>query len=194
MNNYLAKQYLGAALEIGSAAIPQHKKSKQHLGDWTPTQNSSSENGSFSAPSNSELLDNISIHDYILKNNLPEWLNSKASTGITSAIDNYIKNGSDTNTIKSEESPKVLEGRVEKWENINDINLNKNKIPAKDWTGYKNPLTGDNRIYTAEDIGNMTTKEFGQREKEIDAQINKMGIPRKNDLSVFGGGTIYIAP
>ncbi len=185
-------------------AIPQHKKSKQHLGDWTPTQNSSSENGSFSAPSNSELLDNISIHDYILKSNLPEWLNSKASTGITSAIDNYIKSGSDTNIIKNEESPKILEGRVEKWEHINNIILKENNIPINpntinhlkkpDWTGYKNPLTGDNRIYTAEDIGNMTTKEFGQREKEIDAQIKKMGIPRKKDLSVFGGGTIYIAP
>ncbi len=64
----------------------------------------------------------------------------------------------------------------------------------KDLTGYKNPLNGDNRIYTAEDIGDMSRKEFGKLEKIIDAQINSIGIPRKSDLGVFGGGTIFIRP
>lgn len=156
-------------------------------------------------PDGQGLPSNI-INHFLQKNNLPEWLNSKAATGITSVIDNYVK-GVNSDNIKynsEEEKPYTLEGRVEKWENSNNININKDKFPVedivpniqqiKDWSGYKNPITGNNRIYTAEDIGDMTTKEFGEREKEIDAQINKMGIPRRKDLSVFGGGTIYIAP
>lgn len=43
---------------------------------------------------------------------------------------------------------------------------------------FINAITNDNRLYTAEDIGNMTSKEFVSNEKAIDYQMENLGIPR----------------
>ena len=48
---------------------------------------------------------------------------------------------------------------------------------------FINAITNDNRLYTAEDIGNMTSKEFVLNEKAIDYQMENLGIPRQNDLT-----------
>lgn len=52
----------------------------------------------------------------------------------------------------------------------------------KDYSNYKNPETGTNKIYTREDISKMSTDEYSKNEKEIYAQMNSIGIPYKNDL------------
>lgn len=52
----------------------------------------------------------------------------------------------------------------------------------KDYSGYKNPETGTDKIYTREDISKMSSKEYSENEKEILAQMNSIGIPYKNDL------------
>ncbi len=48
---------------------------------------------------------------------------------------------------------------------------------------FFNKVSNNNRIYTAEDIGEMSGDEFSQNEKAIDYQMENLGIPRKNDLS-----------
>ena len=48
---------------------------------------------------------------------------------------------------------------------------------------FINAITNNNRLYTAEDIGNMTSKEFVSNEKAIDYQMENLGIPRQNDLT-----------
>lgn len=48
---------------------------------------------------------------------------------------------------------------------------------------FINAITNDNRIYTAEDIGSMTNKEFMANEKAIDYQMANLGIPRESDLA-----------
>ena len=48
---------------------------------------------------------------------------------------------------------------------------------------FINAITNDSRIYTAEDIGEMTSKEFLANEKAIDYQIETLGIPRRGDLA-----------
>ena len=48
---------------------------------------------------------------------------------------------------------------------------------------FINAITNDNRIYTAEDIGSMSGKEFRANEKAIDYQMNNLGIPRESDLA-----------
>lgn len=48
---------------------------------------------------------------------------------------------------------------------------------------FFNKIANNNRIYTAEDIGNMTSKEFAENEKAIDYQLNNIGIPRQSDLT-----------
>ena len=48
---------------------------------------------------------------------------------------------------------------------------------------FINAITNDNRIYTAEDIGSMTNKEFMANEKAIDYQMANLGIPRESELT-----------
>lgn len=48
---------------------------------------------------------------------------------------------------------------------------------------FINAITNDNRLYTAEDIGNMTSKEFAENEKAINYQLNNIGIPRQSNLT-----------
>lgn len=52
----------------------------------------------------------------------------------------------------------------------------------KDYSNYKNPETGTEKIYTREDISKMSTDEYSKNEREIYAQMNSIGIPYKNDL------------
>ena len=51
-----------------------------------------------------------------------------------------------------------------------------------DYSKYKNPETGTDKIYTREDISKMSTDEYSKNEKEIMAQMNSIGIPYKKDL------------
>ena len=48
---------------------------------------------------------------------------------------------------------------------------------------FINAITNDNRLYTAEDIGNMTSKEFASNEKAINYQMTNLGIPRESELT-----------
>ncbi len=66
-------------------------------------------------------------------------------------------------------------------------------------SGYTNPLTGNNRIYTREEIGAMTPDEFAKNEKEIDAQIKAFNgtMPTNGDLqkeAITGGDVVYVNP
>lgn len=63
--------------------------------------------------------------------------------------------------------------------------------------GYKNPLTGDNRIFTREDVGAMNKDEFSQNEKAIYAQNKEFGgfMPSNGDLeheALTGGGVVKV--
>lgn len=48
---------------------------------------------------------------------------------------------------------------------------------------FFNKIANNNRIYTAEDIGEMSSNDFTKNEKAIDYQMENLGIPRKNDLN-----------
>ncbi len=56
---------------------------------------------------------------------------------------------------------------------------------------FINAIANDNRIYTAEDIGKMTSNEFMANEKAIDYQFKNLGIPRESDL-VGNPDVIYV--
>lgn len=65
------------------------------------------------------------------------------------------------------------------------------------FSNYTNPLTGNNRIFTREDVGAMTPAEFARHEKEIDAQIESMGgvMPTNDELqreAMTGSGVVYV--
>lgn len=61
--------------------------------------------------------------------------------------------------------------------------------------GYTNSLTGNNRIFTRQDLDAMSGKDFEQYEKEIMAQMNSIGIPTNGDMereSILSGDVIYV--
>lgn len=47
---------------------------------------------------------------------------------------------------------------------------------------FFNIISNNNRIYTTEDIGEMSGNEFAQNEKAINYQMENLGVPRRNDL------------
>ena len=65
-------------------------------------------------------------------------------------------------------------------------------------SGYNNPLSGDNRIFTREEVASMSPEEFKKHEKEIDAQTMAFNgtMPTNADLrlEVKTGGVIYVEP
>lgn len=60
--------------------------------------------------------------------------------------------------------------------------LIQNPQPQIDYSNYKNPLSKHKEIFTREDIEKMSTKEYTKYEKVINAQMNDIGIPYKNEL------------
>ena len=62
----------------------------------------------------------------------------------------------------------------------------------QNYSGYKNPVSGDNRIFSQEDIGGFSGEEFAKHEKEIRGQWGSIGIPTNNELQ--SSGAVYIAP
>lgn len=69
--------------------------------------------------------------------------------------------------------------------------------PQSDLAGYTNPITGDNRIFTREDVGQMSQEEFDKNEKAIMAQLKDMnGLPTNGDMhrEALNGGAIYVNP
>ena len=51
-----------------------------------------------------------------------------------------------------------------------------------DLANYINPISNKKEIFTREDIGKMTTKEYEENEKKIMLQMNSVGIPTDEDL------------
>jgi len=78
---------------------------------------------------------------------------------------------------------------MEKLKNVNNCKT--------DLSGYKNPLTGNNRIFTREEVGQMSKEEYSKYEKEIDAQMEYFNgiMPTNEDLAQEasnGGGVVYV--
>ena len=72
--------------------------------------------------------------------------------------------------------------------------LIKPHLPRQNFSGYTNPATGSNKLYSREDIGAMSTKEYLDFEDEIMAQMQSIGIPTNNELynASRSGETIYV--
>ncbi len=79
-------------------------------------------------------------------------------------------------------------------EGVFQIRIEKN-VPASKYQGYVNPVNNDNRIYTREDIGSFSTKEYADAEPAIMAQWGKIGIPTNSDLEyerLTNTGTVFV--
>lgn len=65
---------------------------------------------------------------------------------------------------------------------------------ASKYSNHTNPISGDNKIFSREDIENMSFEEYAKDEKLIQAQLNSIGIPSNSDLQklINGGNVIYV--
>jgi len=73
--------------------------------------------------------------------------------------------------------------------------LIQNQTPRVNYSGYTNPVTGSNQIFSQEDIGTMSSDEYSQNEQAIQAQLNTIGIPANNALQSAAqnnGGVVYV--
>lgn len=53
-----------------------------------------------------------------------------------------------------------------------------------DYSAYINPLTEENKVYTREEIANMSPEEFAKNEKAIMLQLKFIGIPTEHDIQI----------
>lgn len=60
------------------------------------------------------------------------------------------------------------------------------------YINYMNTKDGLRKIYTREEIGKMSTKEFTQNEKQIDYQMQKVGIPTVSQLNDSDSNVEYV--
>ena len=196
-----------------TTAFPQNKTARKRLGDGTPSQNISSKNGTHSIL---ELLANTNIEDYFLKNNPPKWVNPQTATlgqtinnNIQSNIPSFDFNTAVTTRGNNQQTPKydkiftpedigkMTPEEFSKNEKTINEQLQQGLITPttqrkQNYSGYRNPVSGDNRIFSQEDIGGFSGDEFAKHEKEIRSQWGSIGIPTNNELQ--SSGAIYIAP
>lgn len=175
------------------STYPQHKSARKLLEDGSPFQNIAPENGTRSI---SGLLAKNSISDYLLKHKSPNRLENYTiySANIAPHINpkkSYENAQSDfgiwnseqqnrpNNDVIKQTSPTTFEVSVEQQDG---------------YQGYTNPLSKDRRIYSAEDIQDMTTGEFTEAEPEIRAQWGSIGIPSRSELKLHeqNGTLLYI--
>jgi len=154
---------------------------------------------------------------YITKDT-PSGSDHATSTGATRSSNSVIPDIAE-NFNPKEENPNILYGGVEM--NVGDVpEVPTGKAAGIDYEqlanmfgikttmdtvepqqspsglfGYINPLTGNNRIFTREDIGAMSKQDFAKHEIEIQAQMNTIGVPTNGDMkreSMTGGGVVYV--
>lgn len=67
-------------------------------------------------------------------------------------------------------------------------------VDTNKYLNYTNPISGDNKIFSREDIENMSLEEYTNNEKLIHAQLNSIGVPSNSDLQELTncGNVIYV--
>ena len=72
----------------------------------------------------------------------------------------------------------------------------KNEAETEKYKNYKNPETGENKIYTKEAIDKMSDSEYQKHKKAITAQKLRIGIPTHKEMenvSKSGGGVVFVS-
>lgn len=128
-----------------------------------------------------------SINDYLLKHNPSQRLAPQVATfntAVNSKMDDLI-------------IPDELKPFLEKHEAGKSSPVLNARVEENNFAGYQNPLSGSNRIFAAEEIGDFSTKEFTDYEPEIFAQINTpIGAPSRSELrsAIESSTAVYIEP
>lgn len=139
-----------------------------------------------------EVFNNGEKRYYITKDT-PQTATHTTSTDDLRGIGTYLESPSDIihflyPNCNTQMGNNVLHGKVE---------MNVDNSQKFDLSGYTNPLTGSNHIYTREEVGSMSNEEYAKHEKEIDVQTKAFNgtMPTNGDLqkeAMTVGGVVYV--
>ena len=139
----------------------------------------------------------------VLAGRIEQWNLPESSTITDFADNNFSLVNNDnlkvgTKIFTPEEIGKMTPEEFSKNETIiaNQLKQGLIKSQENDFSNlldYKNGVSGENKIYTRETIGNMTLDEYTRLEPEINAQLKSIGIPSNSDLQNIND-LIYVAP
>ena len=111
------------------------------------------------------------IENHYLHNYMPEQFSKSKVFDINRLSEKLIQ------SIKNEY------GLIENIIKFLDLeNIPSKKIDVSSFFGWKNPISGDSKIYTKEYINQMTPDELKKHQKEIEIQAKKIGIPENKDM------------
>ena len=113
-------------------------------------------------------------------------------------VNKYLQDKIFTNESIGKMTPdEFIQNESKIFEQISDGRFNSQQN-AKNFSGFKNPFSGEDRIFSREEIGAMNGEEFSSNEKSIMAQLNSyIGIPTSvelNNSAQLGTGAVYVAP
>ena len=129
------------------------------------------------------------MKNFIMGKRKSEYPREKIEDMIADEIVKRMKNG------ELITNPKDNRSFVNKKLGVYEIN--KLRKQFKTFTGYASNIENDipeNKIFTAEEIGNLSTKDFQKYEKHINNQLKNYGIPRniEADEKVQTGDLIWV--
>ena len=134
------------------------------------------------------------------ESNFPDWSDNKSTNqlfkmGVELRVDkqgNPIFTPEEIGEMSSEEFEKnlpIIEQQLKDG-------LIKPQAPEVDYSGYLNPVSGNGKIFSREAISQMSGEEYSEKEAEIMAQLQTIGVPSESALYTASqrGGTIYVNP
>lgn len=57
-----------------------------------------------------------------------------------------------------------------------------------DYSKFVNPVTGEAKIFTRDDIGRMSQQEYADNKNAIEAQMSKIGLPKSSEVKINYSG------
>lgn len=137
--------------------------------------------------------------------NMDKWNNAEGrriAQKIAKQINNpalvkiYAYSGKLDDLIAEEVMKKMKKGELI-TNPFNDKRLYEKKSKGSS-TGFAAPISDipEGKIFTAEEIGDMSTDDFIKNEKAIDKQLNSLGIPKEHEAikAVQDGSMIWVDP
>lgn len=155
-------------------------------------------NGDFGAVNKMSLKEITELSKITAKKSAPiiEYYTSKAVDKFTDSIKNNLNEKTDDlASYVLNPAKRVKERLKQEWsERASKKSESKEKFEGTVLTGYVNNYSNSNKIYTQEEIDNMSVKQKKNLKNEIAYQEKTIGIPTKEmaDKAVKSGGMVHV--